>query len=257
MYVKRLMRHILVLMLLSKISALSNIMAQKVMPSGTLWLLVASVGIAIFGVAGCTETEEKVPAPQTETKVQNIQCQLDVPYVPTPNKVVEEMLKLANVRENDILYDLGSGDGRIVITAAQKLGTRGIGVDMDPQRIQEAIENAQKAGVDDRVQFLQQDLFQTDVSKATVVTLYLLPEINLKLRPQMLSQLKPGTRIVSHDYDMGDWKPQRVVVVQGPQKGEETLYRDETCYTRLLPAPQRKHTLYYWVVPKDIPDSLQ
>lgn len=116
-------------------------------------------------------------------------------------------------QENDTLYDLGSGDGRIVITVAQKLGTHGIGVEIDPQRIQEANKNAQKAGVDDYVQFLQQDLFQTDISKATVVTLYLLPEINLKLRPQMLSQLKPGTRIVSHDYGMGDWKPQRVVVV--------------------------------------------
>lgn len=233
-------------------------MAQKVMQfSRTLWLLVASVGIVSLGVIGCTQTKKKVQAPQTETKVQNIQCQLDVPYVPTPNKVVEEMLKLANVKEDDILYDLGSGDGRIVITAAQRLGTRGIGVEIDPQRIQEANKNAQKAGVDDHVQFLQQDLLQTDISKATVVTLYLLPEINLKLRPQMLNQLKPGTRIVSHDYDMGDWKPQRVVVVQGPQKGEETLYRDETCYTRLLSAPQREHTLYYWVVPNDIPDSLQ
>ena len=224
----------------------------------TLRLLVASVSAVSLGIAGCTQkAENNVSAPQPETTLQSIKCQLDVPYVPTPNKVVEEMLKLAEVKGDDVLYDLGSGDGRILITAAQKLGTRGIGVDMDPQRIQEANENAQKAGVDDRVQFFQKDIFQTDISKATVVTLYLLPKINLLLRSQLLSQLKPGTRIVSHDYDMGEWKPQRVVVVQGPQQGEETLYRDETCYTRLLPAPQREHTLYYWVVPKNVPDSLR
>jgi predicted O-methyltransferase YrrM len=221
-------------------------------------LLLASVSVVSLGVVGCTQkAENNVQAPQTETEAQSIQCQLDVPYLPTPQVVVEEMLKMAQVKGDDVLYDLGSGDGRIVITAAQKLGTRGVGVEMDPQRIQEANENAQKAGVGDRVQFLQQDLFQTDLSEATVVTLYLLPELNKKLRPRLLSQLKPGTRIVSHEFDMGEWKPQRVVVVQGPQQGEEMLYRDESCYTRLVPAPQRKHTLYYWVVPKDIPDSLQ
>lgn len=223
----------------------------------TLWLLVASVSVVSLGVAGCSQkAENNVQAPQPET-IQSLQCQLNVPYLPTPQKVVEEMLKLADVKGDDVLYDLGSGDGRIVITAAQKLGTRGVGVDMDPSRIQEANENAQKAGVTDRVQFIQQDLFQTDISKATVVTLYLLPDINLKLRPQLFRQLKPGTRIVSHEFDMGEWKPQRVVQVQGPQQGEQTLYHDETCYTRLLPAPQREHKLYYWVVPDHVPDSLR
>lgn len=222
----------------------------------TLWLLVASVSVVSLGVAGCSQKAlNNVQAPQPETKVQSLQCQLNVPYLPTPQKVVEEMLKLADVKGDDVLYDLGSGDGRIVITAAQKLGTRGVGVDMDPSRIQEANENAQKAGVTSRVQFLQQDLFQTDISKATVVTLYLLPDINLKLRPQLFRQLKPGTRIVSHEFDMGEWKPQRVVQVNGPQQGEQTLYHDETCYTRLLPAPQREHKLYYWVVPDHVPDS--
>lgn len=226
--------------------------------SNTIRLLLASVSVVSLGVVGCTQkAENNLQAPRTETKAQSIQCQLDVPYLPTPQVVVEEMLKLAQVKGDDVLYDLGSGDGRIVITAAQKLGTRGVGVEMDPQRIQEANENAQKASVDDRVQFVQQDLFQTDLSKATVVTLYLLPDLNLKLRSRLLSQLKPGTRIVSHEFDMGEWKPQRVVVVQGPQQGEEMLYRDESCYTRLVPAPQRKHTLYYWVVPKDVPNSLQ
>ena len=115
--------------------------------------------------------------------------------------------------KDDVIYDLGSGDGRIVITAAQKFGTRGVGVDINPERVQEANANAQKAGVTDLVEFRQQDLFTTDLSEATVVTLYLLPDINLKLRPQLLQQLKPGTRIVSHDFNMGEWKPERVVQV--------------------------------------------
>ncbi|WP_373542826.1 cyclopropane-fatty-acyl-phospholipid synthase family protein [Chamaesiphon sp.] len=147
------------------------------------------------------------------------QPQLDVPYVPTPTAVVNAMLTLGNVKKNDVLYDLGSGDGRIVITAAQKFGTRGVGIDIDPQRVKDANQNAQKAGVTDRVEFRQQDLFTTDLRNATIVTLYLLPEINLKLRPRLLSQLKPGTRIVSHAFDMGDWKPQKVVKV-----GSETIY---------------------------------
>ncbi|PSB53518.1 SAM-dependent methyltransferase [Chamaesiphon polymorphus] len=151
----------------------------------------------------------------------------DVPYVPTPTPVVNEMLRIANVKKNDVLYDLGSGDGRIVITAAQKFGTRGVGIDIDPQRIKEANQNAKKAGVTDRVQFRQQNLFETDFSKATVVTLYLLPDINLRLRPRLLSQLKPGTRIVSHAFDMGDWKPQKVVRVGG-------------------------QTIYYWTVPQRV-----
>lgn len=215
----------------------------------TLWLLIVSLSVESIILTGCVQkVGNNVQVPQTEA-IRSIQCQLDAPYLPTPQIVVEAMLKLANVKANDILYDLGSGDGRIVITAAQKLGTRGVGVEIDPERVQEANENAQKAGVRDRVRFLQQDLFQTDISKATVVTLYLLPEINLKLRPVLLSQLKPGTRVVSHDFAMGDWKPQSKVRVKGPQQGEEMLYRDESCYTRLVSAPPREHVLYYWVVP--------
>jgi hypothetical protein len=152
----------------------------------------------------------------------------EVPYVPTDDRVVAEMLAIANVGKNDVLYDLGSGDGRIVITAAKKFGTRGIGVDIDPERVKEANANAVKAGVTDRVRFVQQDLFQTDIREATVVTLYLLPDVNLRLRPKLLSDLKPGTRVVSHNYDMGDWAPLKTVVV--------TL-------------PEDTHTVYYWVVP--------
>ncbi len=134
-------------------------------------------------------------------------------FVPTPEAVVAEMLKVAKVGKNDVLYDLGSGDGRIPITAAKKYGTRGVGVDIDPERIQEANANAKAAGVTDKVKFIQGNLFEIDLSKATVVTLYLLNSLNLKLRPKLLSELKPGTRIVSHSFDMGDWKPLKTLNV--------------------------------------------
>lgn len=152
------------------------------------------------------------PAEAQATKQQRTP---DVIYVPTPPEVVEAMLKVADVKKGDVLYDLGSGDGRIVITAARDLGVRGVGIDIDPKRIEEANENAQKEGVADRVKFLQQDLFESDFSDATVVTLYLLPSLNLKLRPKLMKELKPGTRIVSHSFDMGDWKPEKTLDVNG------------------------------------------
>jgi SAM-dependent methyltransferase len=135
----------------------------------------------------------------------------DVPYVPTPPDVVEAMLNLGGVKKGDIMYDLGCGDGRIVIMAAQKFGATGTGVDIDPVRIKEAEENAKKAGVTDRVHFRVMNLFDADFHDATVVTLYLLPEVNLKLRPKLLKELKVGTRIVSHQFDMGEWKPDKKV----------------------------------------------
>jgi SAM-dependent methyltransferase len=137
----------------------------------------------------------------------------DVIYVPTPQKVVDAMLETAKVTKDDVVYDLGCGDGRIVITAA-KLGARGVGIDIDPQRIKEARENAKTAGVEDRVQFLETDLFTTDISKATVVTLYLLPSLNMKLQPKLLDELKPGTRVVSHAFDMGDWEPEQTKEIE-------------------------------------------
>ncbi len=170
---------------------------------------------------------------QAQTEVQISQRKPDVVYVPTPQEVVDEMLKLAQVTKDDVIYDLGSGDGRIPITAAQRHGTRGIGIDINPQRIREANANAREAGVTDRVEFLQQDLFESDISEATVVTLYLLPELNLRLRPQLFEQLRPGTRIVSHDFDMGDWEPDRVV------------------------ATNEGSTIYLWVVPEEIPANLR
>src|SRR6187399_1732114 len=148
----------------------------------------------------------------------------DVIFVPTPQEVVDAMLKLAKVTKNDVIYDLGSGDGRIPITAAKTYGARGVGIDIDPQRIKEATENLKTAGVGDRVKFLNQDLFTTDISEATVVTLYLLPSLNVKLIPKLNSQLKPGTRIVSHAFDMGSWKPEQTLNVGGS-------------------------TIYYWTIP--------
>lgn len=139
----------------------------------------------------------------------------DVPFVPTPNEVVDQMLKLAEVNKGDVLYDLGSGDGRIVITAAQRYGARGVGVDINPERIAEANENAKKAKVTDRVKFVEGDLFEAKLSDASVVTLYLLPGVNLKLKPKLLAELKPGSRIVSHSFDMGDWKPEKQMDVDG------------------------------------------
>lgn len=152
----------------------------------------------------------------------------DVPYEPSPPNIVRAMLELANVRPDDIVYDLGCGDGRIVIAAARDFGARGVGIDIDPKRIAESNANARAAGVTDRVRFIEGDLFTADFSEATVVTLFLWPQVNLKLRPQLM-KLRPGTRIVSHVHDLGDWKPERTVRVRA--EGEN-----------------RERTLYLWVV---------
>jgi SAM-dependent methyltransferase len=138
---------------------------------------------------------------------------LDVPYVPTTPEAVEAMLKLADVKETDVVYDLGCGDGRIVIAAAKKFGAHAVGIDIDPVRINEAKENAKKAGVENLVRFEQNDLFKADFHEASVVTLFLLSSVNLKLRPKLLQELKPGTRIVSNTFDMGDWKADKEVTI--------------------------------------------
>lgn len=151
----------------------------------------------------------------------------DVIFVPTPQEVVEEMLRLADVKKGDVLYDLGSGDGRIPITAAKQYGIRATGIDIDPERIREANANAKKAGVTNLVKFKQEDLFKADFRDATVVTLYLLPDLNVKLRPRLLAELKPGTRIVSHQFDMGDWKPDKKIELNG-----------RTVYLWIVPEPK-------------------
>jgi SAM-dependent methyltransferase len=157
---------------------------------------------------------------------------LDVPYEPTSYGIAAEMLKMANVTSRDLIYDLGCGDGRIVIMAAKELGTKGVGVDMDPDRIRESKENAEQAGVTQLVRFYEQNLFQTDISNATVVMLYLWPEVNLKLRPRLLKELKPGTRIVSHSHTMGEWEDDATREIEG-------------------------HTLHFFVVPANVSGKWQ
>jgi SAM-dependent methyltransferase len=146
--------------------------------------------------------------------------QPDVPYVPTTEEAVRAMLKLADVKKADVVYDLGCGDGRIVIAAAKTYGARGVGIDIDPDRIQEARENARKAGVENLVRFEENDLFQANFREATVVTLFLLPSINLKLRPKLLQDLKPGTRVVSNTFDMGNWRPEKEQALPGADDDE-------------------------------------
>jgi precorrin-6B methylase 2 len=171
---------------------------------------------------------DPVPAIATASPTGSAQRELDVPYVPTPQTVVDAMLAMAKVTREDVLYDLGSGDGRIPITAAAKFGTRGVGIDLNPVRVKEANEKAVEAGVTDKVRFIEGDIFEADFSEATVVTLYLLPEVNLKLRPA-IQNLKPGTRVVSHNYDMGDWAPEnsRKITIDGTD-----------------------HYVYFWRVPE-------
>ncbi len=170
------------------------------------WLaaLTCAVTIAV-ALVGC---ERPAALAQPATRAP------DVHYEPTPHHVVAEMMKLARIGANDVVYDLGCGDGRIVI-AAVKLGARAVCVDIDPQRIRESRANAENAGIAERISFLQQDLFHTDIGNATVVTLFLWPSLNLKLRPKLLRDLKQGTRIISYVHNMGDWKPQEARTVEG------------------------------------------
>lgn len=161
----------------------------------------------------------------------------DVPFVPTPHSVVEAMLKLAQVRSGDFVMDLGSGDGRIVIIAARQFGAEGLGIEYDDTLIERATKAAAEAGVADRVSFIKQDLFDTDLSQATVLTLYLLPEVNLGLRPRILEQLRPGARVVSHDWDMGDWEPDAQIEVDAP--GKEV-------------GAHQKSKVFLWVIPANV-----
>ena len=177
-------------------------------------LIAFMAAIAIAAPASLLAQAQRQPASQTP----------DVIFVPTPQDVVEDMLRLADVKKGDVLYDLGSGDGRIAITAARKYGIRATGIDIDPDRIREANENAKKAGVTNLVQFRNENLFTADFKDATVITLYLLPDLNVKLRPKLWDELKPGTRIVSHQFEMGTWKPEKRLESNG-------------------------RTIYFWTVP--------
>jgi len=177
----------------------------------TVRLLALLWVVGLPGVAGCAHPRA------------------DVPYVQTPHEVVAQMLRLAGVGRNDVVYDLGSGDGRLVIAAARDFGARGVGVEIDPRLVAQSVESARRAGVGDRVTFREQDLFQTDLADATVVTLYLSPALNLRLRPKLLRELRAGARIVSHDFDMGDWPPARALRID---------------------VRERASQVYLWVVPK-------
>ena len=178
---------------------------SRMLAPACMTLLVA----AFLALAGSAYSQQEQPARKP-----------DVPYVPTPQPVVDKMLDIAKVGKDDVVYDLGCGDGRIVITAAKERGARGVGIDLNPQRIAEAKANAESAGVNGQVKFMVGDLFNADFSEASVVTLYLLPDVNRALRPQLWKQLKVGTRVVSHDFDMGpEWPPEKVERI-----GSKTIY---------------------------------
>lgn len=181
--------------------------------------LLAVVNVANVGfiVSASSEAVAQVARPNDEGKKI-------VPYVPTPQEVVERMLDLAQVQKGDVVYDLGSGDGRIVVTAAKKYGVRAVGFEIDPERIKESHENIKKAGVGHLVEIRQQDIRTVDLSSASVLTMYLLPEVNLLIRPNIWKQMKPGSRVVSHDFDMGDWKPLKTEHIKDGSSWDHTLY---------------------------------
>ncbi len=171
------------------------------MTRATKLVLAAALVVCLLpGAAGAQQAKLREP---------------DVIYVPTPQEVVDAMLKLAGVHSGDVVYDLGCGDGRMVVTAAKRYGVRGVGIDINPVRVQEALENVKQNGVGNLVTIKNEDLFEANISEASVVTLYLLTSLNIKLRPKLWKELKPGTRIVSHSFDMGDWKPEKTEQVDG------------------------------------------
>ena len=182
-------------------------------------ILCAIVVANCLAGIGCTQQAAQQPPAARATEAR---------YEPSPMDVVQAMLRLANVQSSDVVYDLGCGDGRIVIAAARQFGARGVCVDIDPLRTAESRDNARRAGVTDRIRFLNQDLFTTDIGDATVVMLFLTPDMNLAVRPKLLRELKPGTRIVSHWHDMGDWKPQATEYVR-------SVWRERPVYLWTVP----------------------
>ena len=184
------------------------------------------------GDADTTEIRPPVPSSDPAPTVADTSVEGDVPYVATPNETVRGMLELADVSDDDVVYDLGSGDGRIPIAAAQRYGARGVGIEIKPSLVDQARKNAERSGVGDRVAFRQQDLFKADFSEATVVTMYLFPEVNLRLRPMLFEQLEPGTHVVSHSFDMNGWAPDSTAKVNGD-------------------------VLYLWTIPEEVPAHLQ
>jgi SAM-dependent methyltransferase len=201
---------------------------------------VFALALDALVLPACTASERPVhapdPAPAAETPALTPPAPVhapDVPYEPSPLEVVSAMIELGQVRTNDVVYDLGCGDGRIVIEAVKRHGARGVCIDIDPARIREAQANAERAGAADSIRFITEDLFESDLSDATVVMLFLWPEVNVRLRPKLERELRPGTRIVSHWHDMGTWVPERTVEV--------------------APARGRKRPVYLWTVGKAPP----
>ena len=206
-----------------------------------LGVLCLTVALPLVGAAqDPPATPDTLPPgqelPQSAIPAETDTTDKDAPYVATDQRIVRRMLEVADVSEDDVVYDLGSGDGRIPLTAATEYGARGVGVEIDPDLVAKSRAKAKAAGVTDRVEFRQQDLFETTLGDATVVALYLWPEINVKLRPKLLRQLDPGDRIVSHDFRMGEWEPDRVVDAGQDKTGTATIY--------------------LWVVPENPPDEL-
>lgn len=181
----------------------------------TIRSIVSLAAAAILASVDGSVPSQVAGAAVAETPTAAVQE--EAPYVPTRQETVEEMLRMAKVSRDDVVYDLGSGDGRIVITAAKDYGARGVGIDVDPRLIAEAIHNARSAGVTDRVRFIHGDLFDLDLRDATAVMLYLLPSVNVRLRPKLLAELRPGTPVVSHDFDMGEWEPEDKKQVAGDE----------------------------------------
>lgn len=202
------------------VSAVRRIGAKRLL----IGLTAVALGLAVsMGTGHCvSESPESGGITPSETAMEK-KPKLDVPYEPTAYEIAQEMLRTADVRKDDFVYDLGCGDGRIVIAAVKEKGAHGVCVDIDPQRIREARANAAAAGVLDRIRFLEQDLFETDIGEATVVVLFLWPEVNLKLRPKLWRELRQSTRVISYVHDMGDWEPQQTMTVQG-RFGERQLY---------------------------------
>ncbi len=207
-------------------------------------LAISLLGGGLLPLSGCAQDQEQsttggpdtttasTPTSPSAPSIVDSTVEADVPFVVSPEKTVEGMLELAGVSGADTVYDLGSGDGRVPITAAKQHGARGVGIEIKPDLVQRARKRAKLAGVQDLVEFRRQDLFEADFSNATVVTMYLFPEVNLKLRPMLFEQLDPGTRVVSHSFDMNGWEPDSTVTVDGD-------------------------VLYLWTIPDDIPDHLQ
>jgi precorrin-6B methylase 2 len=185
---------------------------------------VLMAGLLSFGVGVAGLVLDSLPALAQPAQKFEDEGKKIVPYVPTPPEVVERMLELAQVKKGDVVYDLGSGDGRIVVTAAKKYGVRAIGFEIDSERIKESAENIKKAGVGHLVEIRQQDIRTVDLSPASVLTMYLLPEVNLMIRPNIWKQMKPGSRVVSHDFDMGDWKPLKTENIKDGSSWDHTLY---------------------------------